>query len=428
MAFGGGLELALACARRVLADPAVMGLPEVTRGVIPVYGGSTRLPRIAGAATALQWITGGAPNDSAAGLTGGGVDAVTTPETLREMALTWLRDASEGRHDWRGRRTLVQGRVSRLDDAALAAARVATAKNARHYPAAAAFVQFLVDTQSLDASAALADEARVFSRLCKTDTAPALVRLFVNDQFLKKKARSYVKEARPLRQAAVLGAGIMGGGIAYTSAVRGVPALMRDIRPEALQAGLAEADRLLAKQVESGRIKAEKAQSVRASIHAQLDYADFDRADVVVEAIVENLEIKKQVLTEVESLLREDATIATNTSSLSVGEMAKVLQRPQNFVGMHFFNPVPQMPLVEVIRGPQTAPAVAATAAGYAVVMGKTPIVVKDCPGFLVNRILTPYMLAFQRLLFDGADYRQVDRVMEAFGWPMGPAYLADVI
>src|SRR5258706_7291747 len=123
MAFGGGLELALACARRVLADPAVMGLPEVTRGIIPAYGGSTRLPRIAGAATALQWITGGAPNKSTAALAAGAVDAVTAPETLREAALKWLRDASEGHHDWRGRRTLLQRPVSRPDDAELAAAR-----------------------------------------------------------------------------------------------------------------------------------------------------------------------------------------------------------------------------------------------------------------------------------------------------------------
>jgi 3-hydroxyacyl-CoA dehydrogenase/enoyl-CoA hydratase/3-hydroxybutyryl-CoA epimerase/enoyl-CoA isomerase len=167
---------------------------------------------------------------------------------------------------------------------------------------------------------------------------------------------------------------------------------------------------------------------VRRSVRPQLDFDGFGKVDLLVEAIVENIGIKKRVLADVESLLGEQAVIASNTSSLSIAEMASVLKRPQNFVGMHFFNPVPLMPLVEVIRGPATDAAAAATAAAYAATMGKTPIIVQDCPGFLVNRILIPYFIGFVRLVRDGADFRRIDRVMEDFGWPMGPAQLADVI
>ena len=171
-----------------------------------------------------------------------------------------------------------------------------------------------------------------------------------------------------------------------------------------------------------------KAEAVLAAIRPTLDFDGFGDVDVVVEAVVERLDVKKQVLAEVERHVRSDTIIASNTSSLSIGEIASSLQRPENFLGMHFFNPVPVMPLVEVIRGAKTSDVAAATIAGYAATMGKTPIIVQDCPGFLVNRILTAYLLGHLRALHDGADYLAVDAVMEKFGWPMGPAYLQDVI
>jgi 3-hydroxyacyl-CoA dehydrogenase/enoyl-CoA hydratase/3-hydroxybutyryl-CoA epimerase/enoyl-CoA isomerase len=426
LALGGGFEAALACDHRVMADTAALGLPEVGLGIVPGYGGSVRLPRIAGSATALQWIAGAATHQARAALSAGAVDAVVPPQALRDAALAWLRDAAAGAHDWRAARERLNGPAP-LDATALDQARAA-ARTAGHNPAAAAFVQLLVDTTHLDAPAALQVEALAFARLAKTPTAAALLHLFANGQLLKKQARSYAKQARPVRQGAVLGAGIMGGGIAYTGAVHGTPMLMKDITAPALELGLAEADRQLARQVAAGRLPPQQARQVRAAIRPQLDYAGFDAADLVVEAVVEDLAVKRRVLAELEAVTGPQAVIASNTSSLSITEMAQALQRPQRFVGMHFFNPVPQMPLVEVILGPATDPAAAATAAAMAVGMGKTPIVVRDCPGFLVNRCLIPYCLGFLRLVHDGADYRQVDRVMEAFGWPMGPAYLHDVI
>jgi 3-hydroxyacyl-CoA dehydrogenase/enoyl-CoA hydratase/3-hydroxybutyryl-CoA epimerase/enoyl-CoA isomerase len=203
---------------------------------------------------------------------------------------------------------------------------------------------------------------------------------------------------------------------------------MKDIAPKALEAGVAEATKLLEKQVERGKLTTGRMAQVLASITPTLSLGDFGVVDFVVEAVVENEAVKKKVLAEVEPLLTEHAVLATNTSTISVTRLASALKRPQSFCGMHFFNPVARMPLVEVIRGEQSGDAAVATAVGYAQALGKTPIVVKDCGGFLVNRVLFPYFAGFELLLREGADYERIDKVMERWGWPMGPALLIDVV
>ena len=425
-ALGGGMEQALASDYRVMAATAQIGLPEVTLGIFPGYGGTVRLPRLAGLAVAIDWITSGKPRAADAALAAGVVDAVAAPEQLRATALDLLgRAIASG--EWRARRERRHGPCA-LDQAALDAARKQLARSAALYPAPLAAAELMAGSAGLGRDAALALENQAFGRIGRTQAATSMVQQFVNDQFIKGKGKAYAKIARPLRQAGVLGAGIMGGGIAYTSAARGVPVVMKDIAQKALDLGIGEARKQLGKQVEAGRMQPARAEAVLASIRPTLDYDGFDAVDVVVEAVVEKLEVKKQVLADVERRVRADAIIASNTSSLPIGEIATALQRPENFVGMHFFNPVPVMPLVEVIRGARTSDVAAATVAGYAATMGKTPIVVQDCPGFLVNRILTAYLLGHLRALHDGADYLAVDTVMEKFGWPMGPAYLQDVI
>ncbi|SDB35152.1 3-hydroxyacyl-CoA dehydrogenase [Pseudomonas sp. NFACC13-1] len=215
----------------------------------------------------------------------------------------------------------------------------------------------------------------------------------------------------------------MGTGIAYTCAAHGLPVRVKDVRPAALQQSMREVERLLARYTDS-----ERANSIRSAIHTQLDYQGFEHANVVIEAVVDNLGLKNKVLGEIEGLLAEDAVLLSNTSSLRIDDLATALQRPENFAGMHFFNPAPAMPLVEVIRGRSSSDYAVQTAVNQALAMGKTPIVVRDGPGFLVNRILMAYIHAFLRLLADGVDYERIDRVAEAFGWPMGPAYLEDVV
>jgi 3-hydroxyacyl-CoA dehydrogenase/enoyl-CoA hydratase/3-hydroxybutyryl-CoA epimerase/enoyl-CoA isomerase len=203
---------------------------------------------------------------------------------------------------------------------------------------------------------------------------------------------------------------------------------MKDIRDEQLDLGMSEANKLLGKLVSREKITSEKAGEILADIRPTLNYGDFGHVDIVVEAVVENPDIKKAVLAEVEGSVQEGTVLASNTSSISIDELAGALEHPENFLGMHFFNPVHRMPLVEVIRGAQTSDEAIATTVAYATAMGKTAIVVNNCPGFLVNRVLFPYFGGFMALVRDGADFAQIDKVMENFGWPMGPAYLQDVV
>ena len=203
---------------------------------------------------------------------------------------------------------------------------------------------------------------------------------------------------------------------------------MKDINQDGIKLGLNEAKKLLSKRVAKGKMDAGQMGDVLNNITPTLNYGDFKSVDLVVEAVVENPKVKDAVLRETEDAVREDTILTSNTSTISINLLAKNLKRPENFCGMHFFNPVHMMPLVEVIRGEKTSDRAIATTVAYAKAMGKTPIVVNDCPGFLVNRVLFPYFGGFAALLRDGADFQKIDKVMEKFGWPMGPAYLLDVV
>ncbi|MGZ5476626.1 MAG: 3-hydroxyacyl-CoA dehydrogenase NAD-binding domain-containing protein, partial [Thermoanaerobaculia bacterium] len=275
---------------------------------------------------------------------------------------------------------------------------------------------------------ALKIEATAFARMAKTPTAFNLVTIFLGDQFVNKVAKKLATNGAKVQSAAVLGAGIMGGGIAYQSASKNVPIVMKDIHEKAIALGLAEAGKLLLKQVERKKITPAQLAETITRIRPALSFGDFKGVDIVVEAVVENEKVKKSVLAEVEGLVKEDAILASNTSTISINSLAEALKRPENFCGMHFFNPVHKMPLVEVIRGAKSSERAVATTAGYAIAMGKTPVVVNDCPGFLVNRVLFPYFGGFMMLVSEGVDFLRIDKVMEKFGWPMGPAYLLDVV
>ena len=431
-ALGGGLEMALSASARVMSVEAQVGLPEVKLGLFPGFGGTVRLPRVAGAQVAVDWISSGKPAKAALALEAGVVDEVTATEQLRDAALALLRKAASGEFAWverRARKLRPLALAPAERDSLFSAAKAQVAKTSgKHQPAALAAIELMQRAAALQRAGALADEGRTFARIAKTQAASSMVQTFLSDQVLKKLFKKHAKNARPLKQGAVLGAGIMGGGIAYTSAQRGTPVKLKDIAQGQLDMGVNEASKQLAKMVKSGRMKQDQADDVLASIAPQLDYSGFDGVDVVIEAVVENIGLKHRVLAELEGVVRADTVIASNTSSLRIDDIAVPLKRPENFVGMHFFNPVPVMPLVEVIQGSKTSEQAVSTAVGYAVAMGKTPIVVKDCPGFLVNRILTAYVRGFLHLVADGADFEHVDKVMEAFGWPMGPAYLEDVV
>lgn len=432
VALGGGFEMTLATDYRVLSTTARVGLPEVKLGIFPGFGGTVRLPRLIGADNAIEWIASGRHNKPESALKVHAADAVVAPAKVRAASMSMLRLAATGKLDWKSRRARKKGPLGLNPIESMMAFETAKAfiagKAGRHYPAPLAAVTAIQKAAGKGRDEALAIESAAFAKIAKTPQADALIGLFLNDQLLKKKGKAAAKAARPTRQAAVLGAGIMGGGIAYQSATRGVPVLMKDIAEKQIELGIGEATKLLSKQVERGKLRVEEMGAALAHIRPTLSYSDFEHVDIVVEAVVENADVKKKVLAEVEGVVREDCIVATNTSSISIDELSTALKRPGNFLGMHFFNPVHRMPLVEVIYGAATDPRAIATVSAYASSIGKTPIVVKNCPGFLVNRILFPYFAGWSMLLRDGADFAQVDRVMEAFGWPMGPAYLQDVV
>lgn len=434
IALGGGLEFCLACDYRVASTAASkIGLPETKLGIIPGWGGTVRLPRIAGLDTAVEWIAAGKENTAEEALTARVVDAVVEPTKLRDAALFTLQQCITGKFDYRARREQKKSPLKLNFIESMMAFETSKAfvggQAGRNYPAPVSAIKAMQKGADKGRDEALQCEAENFAKMASTPVAHSLVGIFINEQLLSKKAKGWEKKAdKKIAQAAVLGAGIMGGGIAYQSASKSIPIKMKDIAQKGLDMGLAEANKLLNKRVERKKMTATEMGEVLNRIDPALSYDGFDQVDIVVEAVVENPKVKKAVLAEAEEKVSADTIIASNTSTISISFLAEALKRPENFCGMHFFNPVHMMPLVEVIRGAKTSDTAIARTVAYANAMGKKPIVVKDCPGFLVNRVLFPYLAGFALLIRDGVDFQRIDKLMETWGWPMGPAYLLDVV
>lgn len=434
IALGGGLEFCLACDYRIASiNASKIGLPETKLGIIPGWGGTVRLPRVAGLDTAVEWIAAGKENTAEQALIAHVVDAVVAPEKLREAALFTLAEAVSGKFAYQLRRTQKKSPLKlNIMESMLAfetSKAFVGAQAGRNYPAPVSAIKAMQKAADKGRDEALQIEAETFAKMAATPVAFSLVGLFISEQLLSKKAKAWEKKSdKKIARAAVLGAGIMGGGIAYQSALKGVAIKMKDIAQKGIDLGLSEANKLLSKRVERKKITASEMGDVLNRIEPALTYDGFDQVDIVVEAVVENPKVKRSVLAEAESKLGADTIIASNTSTISITYLAEALQRPENFCGMHFFNPVHMMPLVEVIRGAKTSDKAIARTVAYANAMGKKPIVVNDCPGFLVNRVLFPYLAGLALLVRDGVDYQRIDKIMETWGWPMGPAYLLDVV
>ncbi|WP_018982934.1 fatty acid oxidation complex subunit alpha FadB [Salinimonas chungwhensis] len=433
-ALGGGCEMALACDMRVADTSASIGLPEVKLGLMPGFGGTVRLPRVIGSDNALEWMTTGKDRKGQQALDEGAVDAVVAPDALVDAALSMLKDAAAEKLDWQSRRAQKKAPLQlNKNEATMSfstAQAMVAAKAGKHYPAPHLMVETVQKAATLDRDGALKLENQGFVKLAKTDAAKAQIGIFLADQQVKGKGKKLAKASdKSIDLTAVLGAGIMGGGIAYQSAVKGTPVIMKDINRDALDLGLKEAAKILGKGMQRGKVDATKMASTLNAITPTLEYSTLKDADLVIEAVVENPKVKASVLKETEETVSDDAILCSNTSTISIDKLAESLKKPERFCGMHFFNPVHRMPLVEIIRGKKTTDATVNAVVAATMKMGKTPIVVNDCPGFLVNRVLFPYFAGFSKLVLDGADFTNVDKVMEKdFGWPMGPAYLLDVV
>jgi 3-hydroxyacyl-CoA dehydrogenase/enoyl-CoA hydratase/3-hydroxybutyryl-CoA epimerase len=433
---GGGTELILHCAYRIASDrdSSRIGLPEVRLGIIPGFGGSVRLPRLCGIQNALGMILTGRPASPRRARLIGLVDRVVGHQRLGAEVQGFAADVIAGNVPPGGaRRSLTQ---KLLEGTALGrrilfgmARRRTAAETKGFYPAPLRALEVIQKSWGLAPDEAYAAEARVLGELALTEVSRNLVRVFLLTQDAKRALPPETLDGRRrVGRAAVLGAGVMGGAIAELIAANDTRVLLKDIDQGALDAGLRHANSLLQKAARARVFTNEQASLKFALITGTLAYDGFEEVDLTIEAVVERMPVKQQVLREVEAKVDDTAVLATNTSSLSVGEMAAAVDRPERVVGLHFFNPVHRMPLVEVVRTDGASPEAMATAFGFALDMGKTPVIVADRPGFLVNRLLGPYLNEAAHLLEEGATIRQIDAALTDFGMPMGPCRLLDEI
>jgi 3-hydroxyacyl-CoA dehydrogenase/enoyl-CoA hydratase/3-hydroxybutyryl-CoA epimerase len=434
---GGGLELALACRHRVASDSPRPGLafPEVLLGILPAWGGTTRLPRLVGLQASLDILLTGKEMGAHAARRIGLVSEVfpvpSFQETVAEFALHALALPARTSRPKRGLLTRLLDETPPGRNAALALARRRVlARTGGHYPAPLRILDILRDHLGGDPEDSLDAEARLAGALLVGTVSKNLVHVFRMREAARKGKGVTDASVEPGRVAgmAVLGAGVMGAGIAHLAASRGVRVRLKDVRHEAVLAALRQAQSLFGKAVERGKLPRREAAQAMELISGGVDWSAFGSADLVVETVVERLEEKRAVLREAESRVSSTCILATNTSSLSVDALAEGLDHPERVCGLHFFNPVHRMPLVEVVRGPRTSDQVVATAYAFVASLGKVPVVVRDGPGFVVNRVLAPYLNEAGWLLADGARVEEVDRAAREFGMPMGPLRLLDEV
>jgi len=431
---GGGLELALACDQRVASDhPSTrLGLPETRLGILPGLGGTVRLPRLIGLKSALDLILSGRQLDAGPARKLGLIDHIVEDQDFdAEVAAlaseaTRLRAArARPRRRSALTRLLRDGRPARWISERLTR-RALLARTKGHYPALPAALEVTVRGLGLSAEEAYQQEAEAFGRLAVTPECKNLIAVFRLTEGARKRAPA--GDVRSVKRAAVVGAGLMGAGIAELFAYQTIPVRVVDLDEDRVAAGLRRARELLDKAGERAGWSKADLQKRSACLRGATDYDGFEVVDVVVEAVVEHMDVKREVLRHIEERVPPTTVIATNTSALSVSRMQEGLEYAERVCGLHFFDPPHRMPLLEVVRGACTANDTLATAFEVAVRLGKTPIVVQDSPGFLVNRILTAYLTEAGHLLQTGMRVEQLDRIMSRFGMPVGPLRLLDEI
>ncbi len=427
---GGGTELALACRYRVMDDgpKTRMGLPEVMLGIVPGWGGARRLPKLIGAANALDLMLTGRSVDARRAKKLGLVDAVTPRRHFenagRQMLLSPPRRKrlalAAAATDWPGVRSLV---------ASMSRRKVAERARRDHYPAPYAIIDLWKDFGG-DVRNVPDGHPASMRALAEHPTTRNLIRIFGLQDRLKslgKGSPSALGEGRGegrVNRLHVVGAGAMGGDIAAWCALRGISVTLQDLTPERLSPALKRAAELFGKRLKQPHL----VQAAMDRLIPDVAGNGVARADLVIEAIVENAEVKRKLFAQLEPRLKPSAILATNTSSIPLQELASVLARPQRLVGLHFFNPVAQMMLVEIVEGPQTSPEVMQAGMAFARQIDKLPLPCKSAPGFLVNRVLSPYLAEAMLMLDEGIPPETIDAAARDFGMPMGPIELADMV
>ncbi|AWP32216.1 fatty acid oxidation complex subunit alpha FadJ [Pantoea eucalypti] len=426
---GGGLELALACDARIcsLDDKTRLGLPEVQLGLLPGSGGTQRLPRLIGVQQALPLILTGKTLRAKQARKLGVVDDAVPQAILLETAIARVKKGKVSGRTLPLRDRLLHGPIGRQALFALASRQTA-AKTQGNYPAANRIIEVVRIGLEQGSRAGHDAEARAFGELAMTPESVALRGIFFATTAMKKE-RGGDAEPAAVKSVAILGGGLMGGGIASVTAINaGLPVRIKDISLEGVNHALKTSWELLSKKVKRRQLTPAQRQQQMARITGGTDYQGFSQRDVVIEAVFEDLALKQQMVSEVEAHCQPHTLFASNTSSLPIEEIAAKAQRPENVIGLHYFSPVEKMPLVEVIPHLNTSTATLVTIVALARSQGKTPIVVADKPGFYVNRILTPYINEAMRCLLEGEPIDHIDRALVKFGFPVGPIQLLDEV
>ncbi len=432
---GGGLELAIWCDRRIVTDSPKTGLafPEVKLGLFPGWGGTARTPRMIGLANAVELITSGdnvTPYDA---IKLGLADDIVSSQTEGQLFSAAVRmiEREQASGDWLADRKRWSGPIQQseteLGFLGATASAVIQQKTKGQYPAPMTALELMIEASQLDLEAACLAEAEAFVPLFGSPVNRSLLNIFFLTDRAKKTGGTKGK-SEPIKTASVIGAGIMGQGIAAANVKRGVAVTMADTRPESLRAGIAGVVREASYNKLTRSTDAELAIQRGSLINAALDNEQTASVEVVVEAIVEREEIKRELFATLEPLATDKTILCSNTSTIPITRLAEGLKHPDRFCGLHFFNPVRQMPLVEVIRGAKTSDATINAMVDYARQLGKTPVVVNDGPGFLVNRLLMPYMNEAALMAGEGMPFHEIDKLAKRFGMPMGPLALHDVV
>lgn len=420
--FGGGTELSLACRYRVAADTpdTRMGLPEVKLGIHPGWGGLARLPHLIGATEAMKIMLAGSSVSSRKALQLGLVDAVVPQQQLLDAAIDMVTRQPVRPFPQRLLNRLSNTWPARQVLAPMMRKQVQRKAPRRHYPAPYAMLE-VWRRYGGSVAGALKPEARSVVKLADTPTAHNLVRVYFLQEALKARGG---EAAHDIGHVHVIGAGVMGGDIAAWTALQGFQVSLQDRDPAAVDAALKRAETLFEKRLKTP----ERVADARARLSADVAGDRIPDADLVIEAIVERVDAKRDLFAQVEPRMKPEAILASNTSSIVLEDLREGLQRPQQLIGLHYFNPVPQLPLVEVIRHDASDPAVFKRALAFVRGHDKLPLAANSAPGFLVNRILFPYLLEAFRLYNEGVPPRAIDKAATDFGMPMGPIELADQV
>lgn len=437
---GGGLELAMACQARIATDhPSTrFGQPEIMLGLIPGAGGTQRLPRIVGIEPALEMILTGKDISAARARRLGLVDDLVHPDILLDVACEHARRLAGGAVANGSRRSSLVDRVRSavLEDNPAGRALVfrqaeagVRARTGDRMPAPLRAVDVVRTGIERGPDAGFAAEADAFGELLMTPQARNLIRVFELRQELRREARDAGADAREVGKVAVIGAGLMGAGItAVTIGRAGVPVRLKDVDRDALRRGMRSIHEYLQQRVDRRKLSAHERDRLLSLVHPTTDYRGVRRAGLVIEAVLEDLDLKHEVIKEVVEVAGPDTVVASNTSSIPIDRIADGHPRPELVVGMHYFSPVPRVPLLEVVEGPRTADWVTATAVETGRRQGMTVVVVGDGPGFYTSRILGPYINEATYLLADGAAVDTIDRALEDLGFPVGPFRLIDEV